>query len=136
MAGDFDWPVRVYYEDTDAGGVVYYANYLKFMERARTEWLRALGFEQDRLRATEGVLLVVSRLSVEYRRPARFNELLQVGVRMSRLGKASLELDQEVAREGGEVLCAAAVRIACVEAATFRPRPLPPSLLRGIPVDD
>ncbi|MBP7900929.1 MAG: YbgC/FadM family acyl-CoA thioesterase, partial [Gammaproteobacteria bacterium] len=77
---NYHWPVRVYYEDTDAGGVVYYANYLKFMERARSEWLRALGVEQDALRQTTGVLLMVHSLSVRYVQPAKFNEQLQVSV--------------------------------------------------------
>jgi acyl-CoA thioester hydrolase len=74
----FHWPVRVYYEDTDAAGVVYYANYLKFFERARTEWLRARGFEQDRMRVDHGVVFVVSKLQVEYQRPAKFNDALRV----------------------------------------------------------
>lgn len=78
----FHWPVRVYYEDTDSGGVVYYANYLKFMERARTEWLRSLGFEQDVLNAQHGIIFAVRSVTVEYLRPARFNDLLSVGVRL------------------------------------------------------
>ena len=132
----FEWPVRVYYEDTDAGGVVYYANYLKFMERARTEWLRALGFEQDRLREEAGILFAVSRLAVDYLRPARFNERLLVSVNMTKLGRASISLAQEVSRESGEMLCTGVVRIACLDAASLRPRPMPAAMLKGIEVAD
>lgn len=122
---DFVWPVRVYYEDTDSAGVVYYANYLKFLERARTEWLRSLGFEQDELRATHNVLFAVSRLTISYLAPARFNDMLAVGVKMRRYGPASLTLAQEVRRSAGAVLCRGDVRIACVAADTLRPCPIP-----------
>jgi acyl-CoA thioester hydrolase len=116
------WPVRVYYEDTDAGGVVYYANYLKFMERARTEWVRSLGVEQDRLREESGVLLMVHSLSVRYRKPAKFNEALQVSVRIKHLGRAKIEFTQQILRQD-EVLCDSEVTIACVDEATGRPCP-------------
>lgn len=86
----YHWPVRVYYEDTDAGGVVYYANYLKFMERARSEWLRALGVEQDQLRVEAGALLMVHSLSVQYLRPAKFNQQLSVTVEVNHLGRAKV----------------------------------------------
>lgn len=132
MTSEFNWPIRVYYEDTDAGGVVYYANYLKFMERARTEWLRTLGFEQDRLRDEFGVLFAVSRVEVNYRRPARFNESLSVGVNILRLGRASLELAQVVHRSEGELLCDGTVRIACIAADSFTARPIPESVRQGI----
>lgn len=128
----FTWPVRVYYEDTDAGGVVYYANYLKFMERARTEWLRALGFEQDDLRARHNLLFVVSRIRADFRLPVRFNELLDVTVRISRRGRASMELVQEVLRGGDTVVCTAEVRIACIDADRFRPRPIPSAVFEGV----
>jgi acyl-CoA thioester hydrolase len=117
---NFTWPVRVYYEDTDAGGVVYYANYLKFMERARTEWLRALGVEQDQLRENEGLLLMVHSLSVRYRKPAKFNEALLVSVQMKHLGKAKVTLTQQVLRQD-DVLCECDVTIACVDEARGRP---------------
>ncbi|PIV89402.1 MAG: tol-pal system-associated acyl-CoA thioesterase [Hydrogenophilales bacterium CG17_big_fil_post_rev_8_21_14_2_50_63_12] len=120
----FDWPVRVYWEDTDAGGVVYYANYLKFLERARTEWLSALGLEQDQLATGAGVLFVVRRVEADYLRPARFNDRLLVKSRLSELGRASLVMDQEVLR-GGERLLTARVRVACVEPAGFRPARIP-----------
>lgn len=116
----FNWPVRVYYEDTDAGGVVYYANYLKFIERARTEWLRALGVEQDQLRAEDGLLLMVHSLSVRYRKPAKFNEALQVSVQIKHLGKAKIALAQQVLRQQ-DVLCECEVIIACVDEVTGRP---------------
>ncbi len=93
---EFIWPVRVYYEDTDSGGVVYYANYLKFMERARTEWLRQLGFEQDELLEKEGILFAVRRVSVDYLRPARFNDELLVSASISKQGRASLTFQQEI----------------------------------------
>lgn len=125
----FHWPVRVYYEDTDAGGVVYYANYLKFMERARTEWLRHLGLEQDVLRDEHGLLFVVSRVAIEYQRPARFNDALIVVSRIERRAKAALDFLQTVEHPAGKtVLCQAQVRIVCVDADRFRPKPIPPSI--------
>ncbi len=106
---EFLWPVRVYYEDTDSGGVVYYANYLKFMERARTEWLRSLGFEQDQLLEKEGVLFAVRRVEVDYRRPARFNDALTVSASIKSRGKASLTFQQEIRSEDDDrLLCAGA----------------------------
>ncbi|MBI5611719.1 MAG: YbgC/FadM family acyl-CoA thioesterase, partial [Gammaproteobacteria bacterium] len=96
MTPIFSISVRVYYEDTDAGGVVYYANYLKFMERARTEWLRGLGFEQDELSRTEGVIFAVRAAQVEYLKPARFNDALEVTVELARRGAASINFKQEV----------------------------------------
>ncbi len=132
----FSWPVRVYYEDTDAGGVVYYANYLKFMERARTEWLRQLGFEQDDLRQRDGVLFIVQHVDLDYLKPGRFNDLLQVSVRIRRRGRASMELAQEVTRSPGELLCSGMVRIVCVDAASLRPRPLPADVLKEIKLAD
>lgn len=126
----FSWPVRVYYEDTDAGGVVYYANYLKFFERARTEYLRALGFEQDDLRARYGILFAVKSVAVDYRAPARFNDLLWVQAKLTECRRASLNFEQALGRLGeAESLCTAGVRIACLDAATFRPCPMPDQLL-------
>jgi acyl-CoA thioester hydrolase len=121
----FAWPVRVYFEDTDAGGVVYYANYLKFMERARTEWLRERGFEQDELRAGAGILFVVRAVSLELMRPARFNDALAVTCRPVALGRASLDVTQQVLRDGSE-LASAVVRLACVDAERFVPVAIPP----------
>jgi acyl-CoA thioester hydrolase len=130
----FTWPVRVYYEDTDAGGVVYHANYLRFLERARSEWLRALGFEQDDLSARDGVIFAVVAARLEFLKPARFNDLLTVGVKLDRLGRASLELTQAVLRAPDTLLCRADVRLACLDGASFRPRPMPDALLRGLRV--
>ena len=121
----FVWPLRVYWEDTDAGGIVYYANYLKFMERARTEWLRALGCDQARLRARHRLQLVVARASVEFRRPARFDERLDVDVRVLALRRASVELAQDVRSVRRELLCHARIRVGCVDLETFRPRAIP-----------
>jgi len=127
----FVWPVRVYYEDTDAGGVVFYANYLKFMERARTEWLRSLGFGQEVLRAREGIVFAVSHVRLEFRRPARFDDLLAVSARIARRGRASLTFIQEVRDQGQsrELFCSGEVKVACVDAERFRPRAIPESLL-------
>ncbi len=119
--------MRVYYEDTDAGGVVYYANYLKFMERARSEWLRALGFEQTALAREHGVVFVVRSLSIEYLKPAAFDDELGVSVELGHLGAGQMHVAQRIVR-GAEELAAAGVRIACVNTATFRPARIPGSL--------
>lgn len=130
----FRWPVRVYYEDTDSGGVVYYANYLKFMERARTEWLRAQGVEQDKLMMEQGVIFAVRSAQVDYLKPGRFNQLLLVSVKVVEAGKASLTFEQEVmvkedrqtgGEQCGEVLCRGRIKIACLDAQTMRPRAIP-----------
>ena len=129
----FVWPVRVYYEDTDSGGVVYYANYLKFMERARTEWLRARGFEQDALLRDRRVLFAVRTLSMDYHRPARFNDLLEVVSQVAEVGGASLTFAQSIRRaDSTEVLCGARVKVACIDAENFRARRLPRQLMREI----
>jgi acyl-CoA thioester hydrolase len=130
----FVWPVRVYYEDTDAAGVVYYANYLKFMERARTEWLRSLGFEQDRLRTEHGTIFAVRQIEVDYHRPALFNDALLVKARVAAKGRASLTFEQEVLRAADHsLLCSGRVKIACLHAGTLRPAPIPKQLLEEIP---
>ncbi len=128
---EFIWPVRVYYEDTDAGGVVYYANYLKFFERARTEFLRAQGFEQDALKARHGIIFAVRSVRADYLRPARFNDLLAVSCRLTGHKRASLEFFQQVRREE-QVLCEGRVRIACLDASAFRPRSIPEPLWRTL----
>ena len=120
----YNWPVRVYYEDTDAGGVVYYANYLKFMERARSEWLRALGVEQDALRQTTGVLLMVHSLSVRYVQPAKFNEQLQVSVTVANMGRAKVTFHQQIFSDE-RVLCQGEVTIACVNEVSGKPIAFP-----------
>jgi acyl-CoA thioester hydrolase len=125
------WPVRVYYEDTDGGGVVYYANYLRFLERARTEWLRSLGFEQSRLAREHRVLFVVRSVSVEYLRPSLFDDSLRVTVEPVKVGAGSIELAQRVLRDH-EVLVTANVRVACVDAGSFRPVRMPQHLATRI----
>jgi acyl-CoA thioester hydrolase len=127
----FSIPVRVYYEDTDAGGVVYYANYLKFMERARTEWLRALGFEQDELSRQDGVVFAVRSVTVDFLKPARFNDLLQATLGVQRLGRASATFSQTIEREG-TVLCEAQVKIACLDTASFSPRAFPAHIMNSL----
>ena len=123
----FSWPIRVYYEDTDAGGVVFYANYLKFLERARTEMLRAEGFEQDVLLAQSQVLFVVRSLSIDYLAAAKFNQLLMVESQITLIKRASLVFEQ-VIKCADNVLCKAQVCIACVDAQTFRPKAIPANL--------
>jgi acyl-CoA thioester hydrolase len=120
----FTWPVRVYYEDTDAGGIVYYANYLKFFERARTEWLRSLGIHQQELMESEGAAFVVRSATVEYIAAARLDDELAVRLTVEKLGRASVQFKQEAWR-GDVLLSTAAVKVGCVDAATMRPRALP-----------
>jgi len=133
----FTWPIRVYYEDTDAGGVVFYANYLKYMERARTEWLRSLGFEQDQLMVDPGIMFAVRRTEVDYLRPARFNEQLMITLGLQELGRASLTFNQEVRRLADDlILCRGLIKVACIEAGSFRPVPLPPAIKELIPHAD
>lgn len=122
--GAFTWPVRVYYEDTDAGGVVYHAAYLRFFERARTEWLRARGFGQRRLRDEAGIVFVVRHMEVDFFAPARFDDELAVSVHGVRVRGASFGLQQGI-KCGDALLCRATVRVACVDAFEFVPRPLP-----------
>lgn len=126
---EFRWPIRIYYENTDAGGVVYHSEYLKFYERARTEWLRNLGFEQPELLSREGVLFVVRSMQIKYLQPARFNELLEVSSRLVELGRSRLVFEQELVR-GSEVLNQATVEVVCVSGVTFRPTMLPTSIRR------
>ena len=129
----FLWPVRVYFEDTDAGGVVYHATYLNFLERARTEWLRALGFEQDRLRDEQGVLFVVRRMGIEFRGSARFNDQLTVSAALTGRGRASLDFAQSVVRDADGVVCIrASINIACVDAVRMRPARIPEAILMAV----
>lgn len=132
---DFHWPVRVYYEDTDTAGVVYYANYLKFMERARTEFLRSYGFEQDELARSEGVLFAVRSANVEFLEPARFNDSLIVTARVAERRRVSLSFEQSVYRADTpeNPLCTGSVRIVCLDSGALRPRPIPERILKEIP---
>lgn len=128
LTEDFVWPLRIYYEDTDAGGVVYYANYLKFLERARTEWLRHLGIEQTQIKQQNNLIFVVRQVSIDYLRPARFNDFVHVITQITRLGQVSITMTQQILRQQ-EVLCSAVVKLACVDASSFRPQPLPKLIL-------
>ena len=128
---DFRFELRVYWEDTDAGGVVFYANYLKFFERARTEWLRALGVEQSALRRDEGAIFVVGETRVRYLLPARLDDWLSLSVDVAELGRASLLVDQRC-RRGDTLLAEGSIRIGCVDAGTFRPRRIPNSILERL----
>jgi acyl-CoA thioester hydrolase len=132
MTAPFAWPARIYWEDTDAGGVVYYANYLKFMERARTEWLRSIGIEQGELVKTQGLVFAVVHVEASYRRPARYDDLLQVTCGVKEHTRTSVTFAQEIfrGRVGGELLLSGTIRVACLDAATFRPRPIPDFLLK------
>jgi len=127
----FRIPIRIYWEDTDAGGVVFYANYLKFFERARTEWLRARGVDQQALREATGAIFVVSDTAVRYLRPARLDDQLQVTVEPVQIGPASMRFAQQAWR-GDELLAEGTIRAGCVDAGTFRPRRLPTDILRAI----
>ncbi|MBK7815926.1 MAG: tol-pal system-associated acyl-CoA thioesterase [Rhodocyclaceae bacterium] len=113
MKKNFSWPVRVYFEDTDVGGVVYYANYLKYLERARSEWLRALGFDQGRLMAETGLGFAVRSIAAEYLKPARLDDELRVVSRIESHGRVQVVFDQRIER-GDETLLTAKVRIACM----------------------
>ena len=128
---EFFLPVRVYYEDTDLGGVVYHANYIKFFERARTEMLRTLGCELDQLQAVDGVIFAVRSLQVEYLQSARFNDALQVSAKLTLIKKASLHFAQTVYR-GDDLLATCNNRIACLNASTLRPSAIPDHLLRAL----
>ena len=114
----------MYWEDTDAGGVVFYANYLKFFERARTEWLRSLGHAQQRLRDETGAIFIVAETNVRYLRPARLDDLLDVTVEVLEAGRATMLIAQQALR-GPELLAEGTIRIGCVDAATFKPRRIP-----------
>jgi len=120
----FSTTIRVYFQDTDAGEVVYHGAYLNFFERARTEWLRHLGFEQPQLMRRFGVMFIVRSLEVKYMRPARLDDLVDVSVEVSRMGRAQVTLAQEV-RNKNESLVRANVNLACVSTGEFRPQPLP-----------
>ncbi len=126
---EFLWPVRVYYEDTDSGGVVYYANYLKFMERARTEMLRELGFEQDSLQQQSGIIFAVHSVNIRYQKPARFNDELNVVTTIASLGKASISFTQKIYHRedlmDAGVLCSAEVKIASINAEEFSAQAMP-----------
>jgi len=129
----FEFPVRVYWEDTDAGGIVFYANYLKFFERARTEWLRHLGLQQQRLKDETGGMFVVSETQLKYHRPAQLDDLLQVSAQLQDKGRASLVIAQQAWRRednsSSSLLCEGTIRIGWVQAASLKPERIPTSIL-------
>lgn len=135
MAEPFVWPVRVYWEDTDAGGIVFYANYLKFFERARTEWLRSLGVQQHSLKAETGGMFVVTGTELRYHRSAVLDDCLQISAAVTELGRASMTLYQRAVRqpatpdETEQLLCEGTIRIGWVEAERMRPGRIPQSIL-------
>jgi acyl-CoA thioester hydrolase len=131
----FVWRVRVYYEDTDSGGVVYYANYLRFFERCRTEWMRSLGFGQRELSEREGVVFVVAHAEIAYRRSARLDDELTIDARIAERYASYVVFEQQAWR-GTELLSEARVKVACVDVQSMRPARLPPALaacLSGLP---
>ncbi len=134
MGAPFTIPVRVYWEDTDAGGVVYHASYLRFLERARTDWLRALGIDQAALMQQQRLQFAVVEAHIRYHRAARYGDLLQVTVALEERRGASFRMRQEIRRDGpdGGLLLSATIRAACLESGSLRPRPLPPHLAARI----
>jgi acyl-CoA thioester hydrolase len=124
MPSVFTWTVRVYYEDTDAGGIVFYANYLKFFERARTEWLRALDVHQHELAEQHGALFVVKNASIDYHAPAKLDDVITLTLDIEKLGRASVLFVQQ-ASCGAALLASARVKVGCVDRVALRPRPLP-----------
>lgn len=129
----FIWPLRVYWEDTDAGGVVYHASYARFFERARSEWLRARGIAQQALRAEHGIVFVVQELALRFRQPARLDDLLDVSVGLSELRSASFRVEQRLSRHAeSSALVVAQVRVACLDAERWKPCPIPSFLLQEI----
>ena len=125
--------MRVYYEDTDAGGVVYYANYLRFMERARTEMLRAAGFEQDRIKQELGLIFAVRHIAADYHKPAVFNDELNVITSIHKLSKASLVFLQNILRrDDDQLLCSASIKVACLDAVEFAPAAIPADMHQRI----
>ncbi len=129
IENEFIWPVRVYYEDTDAAGVVFYANYLNFMERARTEWLRKIGFEQDKLKQEKNILFAVRSVIIDYLKPAYFNELLSVRSKLIDRRPASLVFNQSIFNDNNVKLCVAEIKIACLNSINMKPEPIPETIL-------
>ncbi|RTZ67634.1 MAG: tol-pal system-associated acyl-CoA thioesterase [Aquificaceae bacterium] len=130
-------PIRIYYEDTDAGGVVYHSNYLNFFERARTEWLRDLGYEQDVLREEENIVFVVRSVSIDYLKPALFNDEVMATAEIKKIGRSSMEISQKIVRKKNadmEVLASATVVIVCVNTTRFKPVKIPEAIRRAMEV--
>jgi acyl-CoA thioester hydrolase len=128
MHSNFTWNIRVYFEDTDAGGIVFYANYLKFFERARTEWLRAAGVSQQVLSETHGVMFVVKNTALDYHAPAKLDDELKITVDVRRLGRASIQFAQQALRVDGDqetLLVSGDIKVGCIDSRTLRPCPIP-----------
>ncbi len=135
MTTAFRWPLRVYYEDTDAGGIVFYANYLKFFERARTEWLRAAGIGQQSLSVTEQRMFVVKSTAMDYHAPAKLDDRLEITVTVEKLGLASVNFAQEAWLAGGDsprLLCSGSIRVGCVDTQSLRPAAIPEVVMMKI----
>ena len=128
---EFSWPVRVYWEDTDAGGIVFYANYLKFFERARTEWLRSVGIQQQQLKEQTGGMFVVAETSIRYLRPARLDDELIITASLLQSGRASMTIQQQALLKN-KVLCEGTIRIGWVDAASLRPRRIPQNIIESL----
>ena len=126
---EFTLQVRVYYEDTDAGGVVYHSHYLNFMERARTEWLRHIGFEQNALIEQDGILFAVRKVNIDFHKPALFNDLLNIKTRIIHTRRASLVFEQIIFNQSKEPICKAEIKIACLNSRTMKPEPIPENIL-------
>ena len=133
MAGikTFSLPIRIYFEDTDSGGVVYHSNYLKFMERARTEWLSALGIDQRHLKQDKHIMFVVHRIDIQYKLPARFNDNLIVKSEFKDIGSSKIEFRQMIYREN-EMLIDASVDVACIDSEKFKPVRIPPTIKQAM----
>lgn len=135
MLSNFTWTIRVYYEDTDAGGVVFYANYLKFFERARTEWLRSAGINQNIMTETHGVMFVVKSTAVDYHAPAKLDNELKLTVVVEKMGRASVQFVQQAWRINGErqeLLATGRIKVCCVDTVRFRPGEIPQEVLHAI----
>lgn len=136
MQAGFTWPIRVYYEDTDTGGIVFYANYLKFFERARTELLRKAGIGQQELAETGQVMFVVKNTSIDYHSPAKLDDLLSISVTLEKLGRVAIIFKQEalrISQDGTtQLLCSCSIRIACVSTVTLQPQAIPQPVLARI----
>jgi len=135
MPGEFIWQVRVYYEDTDAGGVVFYANYLRFMERARTEWLRSVGFEHEQLINKYGLLFAVKNLTIDYIKPGRLDDLITITSQLLNNRGASLTFQQSIKNDNDELLAQAEIKVACLNATTLKASPMPEELLTELAND-
>jgi len=135
VSAEFKWQVRVYYEDTDAGSVVFYANYLRYMERARTEWLRSFGFEHEQLINEHNLIFAVKNVTIDYKKPGRLDDLLTVTSTLLNHRGASITFQQFIKNEKGELLTQAEVKVACLNATTLKASPMPEALLMELAND-